>query len=281
MRELGLTRRGYRVSVVTPDYFVPFPDGSGLTLWGDTARDAAEIAKFSTADATAYVEFDRYFARVARLLALSELPRPTGWDSARAEPLHRGLMAISPSVEYLERAWDDAKYGRPSRQPYIEMVFPTAHEPGLAPEGSHIALAFSQYGPYHLAAGSWDTERDAYARRVLDTLEEYCPGIAASVLHSEVLAPPDIETRYGLLGGNIFQGEMNPDQMFSLRPIFGYGDYRTPISGLYLCGSGTHPGGGVMAAPARNASRVILADIRRERLRTRLRPAARRAGRRA
>jgi phytoene dehydrogenase-like protein len=183
-------------------------------------------------------------------------------------------MAIAPSVEYLERAWDDAKYGNPSQHPYIEMVCPTAHEPSLAPGGSHIALAFTQYGPYELANASWDTERDAYARRVLATLEEYCPGITDSVLHTEVLAPPDIEARYGLLGGNIFQGEMSPDQMFSLRPIYGYGDYRTPIAGLYLCGSGTHPGGGVMAVPARNASRVILADLRREQLRSRLRPSA-------
>ena len=180
-------------------------------------------------------------------------------------------MAISPSVEYLERAWDDAKYGRWSQHPYLEMVFPTAHEPGLAPDGSHIALAFTQYGPYELASGTWDSERAAYLSRILETLEQYCPGFTASVLHDEVLAPPDIEERYGLLGGNIFQGEMTPDQMLSLRPVFGYGDYRSPIAGLYLCGSGTHPGGGVMAAPARNASRVILADVRKERLRARIR----------
>jgi phytoene dehydrogenase-like protein len=175
-------------------------------------------------------------------------------------------------VEYLERAWDDAKYGRPSQHPYIELVFPTAHEPALAPDGRHIALAFSQYGPYHLADRTWDAEREAFGRRVLETLDQYCPGIAGSVLHAEVLAPPDIEARFGLLGGNIFQGEMSPDQMFSLRPIFGFGDYRSPITGLYLCGSGTHPGGGVMGVPARNASRTILADVRRERLRSRLRP---------
>jgi phytoene dehydrogenase-like protein len=207
-------------------------------------------------------------------LALSGLPRATAWDSSRPEPLHRGLIAVAPSVEYLERAWDDAKYGHPSQNPYIEMICPTAHEPGLAPDGSHIALAFTQYGPYHLATSSWDAERDAYGKRVLATLEQYCPGITGSVLHTEVLAPPDIETRYGLLGGNIFQGEMTPDQMFSLRPIFGYGDYHSPIAGLYLCGSGTHPGGGVMGAPARNASKTILADIRREQLRARIRPAA-------
>jgi len=204
-------------------------------------------------------------------LALSELPQPTAWDGSRPEPLHRGLMAISPSVEYLERAWDDAKYGRWSRHPYLEMVFPTAHEQGLAPEGSHIALAFTQYGPYQLSTGTWDTERAAYLKRIVQTLEQYCPGFTASVLHDEVLAPPDIEERFGLLGGNIFQGEMTPDQMLSLRPIFGYGDYRSPVAGLYLCGSGTHPGGGVMAVPARNASRAILSDVRRERLRAKLR----------
>ncbi|MGI9007351.1 MAG: phytoene desaturase family protein [Streptosporangiaceae bacterium] len=159
------------------------------------------------------------------------------------------------------------------------MIFPTAHEPGLTPDGSHLALAFTQYGPYELAEASWDTERAAYGKQVLATVEEYCPGFTASIRHAEVLAPPDIEARYGLLGGNIFQGEMAPAQMLSLRPVFGYGDYRSPISGLYLCGSGTHPGGGVMAAPGRNASRAILADVRRDRLRARVSGTVRAAGR--
>jgi phytoene dehydrogenase-like protein len=145
-------------------------------------------------------------------------------------------------------------------------VFPTVFEPDLAPDGSHLALCFTQFGPYELVEGSWDTERDVYGRKIVRLLDEYCPGFERSVEHLEVLAPPDIEERFGLLGGNIFQGEMSPDQMFSFRPIPGYGDYRTPINGLYLCGSGTHPGGGVMGVPGRNCATVVRRDARRGRL---------------
>jgi phytoene dehydrogenase-like protein len=198
-------------------------------------------------------------------LALGELPKPSAWDGPMPGDPHTGLIAISPSVEYLERAWDDAKYGRISEHPYIETVIPTAHEAGLAPEGKHVMLAFTQFGPYELAEGSWETEREAYGRNVIETLGEYCLGLEASVEHVEVLAPPDLEERFGLLGGNIFQGEMAPDQMFSLRPFFGSGGYRTPIKGLYLCGSGTHPGGGVMAVPGRNCSTVVIKDAKRGR----------------
>jgi len=467
--ELELKRFGYEVSIITPDYFVPFPDGSSLTLWGDVARDAASIARFSAADAEAYVGFDRYFDRVARLLkdllfvvppnlklsdlpawartagkmrswtgrdiaevvrlftmsaadfldewfedarvkgalatqaiigawcgpmtpgsayvlmhhwigeidghagawgwvkggmggvsqaiaraaeaagaeirtnaevqrvaiagtgravgveladgslvrarrvvssahpittyldlvggdrlpprvvrdvkryrtrsgsvklnvALGELPTFPSWD--QDGELHRGLVAVSPSIEYLERAWDDAKYGRMSEHPYIEVVFPTAHEPeGLAPEGEHLMLGFSQYGPYELREGSWDEGgREEYARRALGALGAFAPNLEASVERVEVLTPRDLEERFGLVGGNIMQGELTPDQMFSLRPIPGYGDYRSPVPGLYLCGSGTHPGGGVMGVPARNAARVIVRDHRRGRLVERANP---------
>ncbi|HEX9124680.1 MAG TPA: NAD(P)/FAD-dependent oxidoreductase [Actinomycetota bacterium] len=461
--ELRLKRFGYEVSIITPDYFVPFPDGTALTLWGDTARDAANIARFSAKDADAYLAFDRYFDRVAKLLrdllfvvppnvrlrelprwismaakmrawsgrdvheavrlftmsaadfldewfedervkgamatqaiigawcgpmtpgsayvlmhhwigeidghagawgwvkggmggvsaamaraaeaagaeirtgaevqrvaitsggravgveltdgslvraarvvssahpittyldlvgeerlphdvvadvrrfrtrsgsvkvnvALSELPEFPSWD--QDGDVHRGLAAVSPSVEYLERAWDDAKYGRMSEHPYVEVVFPTAHEPeGLAPKGKHLMLAFSQYGPYELREGSWDEGgREEWGRRVLRTLGQFAPTLEAAVEHVEVLAPRDIEQRFGLLGGNIMQGELTPDQMFSFRPIPYYGDYRSPVAGLYLCGSGTHPGGGVMGVPGRNAASVILRDHRRNRL---------------
>jgi phytoene dehydrogenase-like protein len=460
VRELDLKRFGYEVSIVTPDYFVPFPDGTALTLWGDVERDAAAIARFNEHDAAAYVEFDRYFDRVARLLkdllfvvppnmnlrdlpkwaatagrfrkwsgrdvheivrlftmsasdfldewfedervkgalatqaiigawcgpmtpgsayvlmhhwigevdghagawgwvkggmggisgamaraaeaagaevrtdaevdrvainasgqavgvaladgsliraqrvvscahpittylsligeerlpgdvvrdvkryrtrsgsvklnlALSELPAFPSWDGEG--DLHKGLVAVSPSIEYLERAWDDAKYGRMSEHPYVEVVFPTAHEPeGLAPEGKHLMLAFSQYGPYELAEGSWDEGgRDEYAARVLKALGEFAPSLESSVEHLEVLTPRDIEERFGLIGGNIMQGELTPDQLFSFRPIPGHGDYRTPVAGMYLCGSGTHPGGGVMGIPGRNAASVILRDHKR------------------
>ncbi|HZP90328.1 MAG TPA: NAD(P)/FAD-dependent oxidoreductase [Actinomycetota bacterium] len=467
VEELALKRYGYEVSIIAPDYFVPFPDGSSLTLWGDVARDADGIARFSRKDAEAYVEFDRYFDRVAGLLkdllfvvppnvrmgelprwlrtagrmrrwsgrdvhelvrlftmsaadfldewfedervkgalatqaiigawcgpmtpgsayvlmhhwigevdghpgawgwvmggmgavsraiaraaetagaeirtnaevrrvvvgesgralgveladgstvrarrvvssahpittyldlvgeerlppevvrdvrryrtrsgsvkvnvALSELPEFPSWD--QEGDVHRGLIAVSPSIEYLERAWDDAKYGRPSEHPYVEVVFPTAHEPaGLAPEGKHVMLAFTQYGPYELREGTWDEEREPYGRRVIQTLGAYAPNLAGAVERMEVLAPKDIEERFGLIGGNIMQGELTPDQLFSFRPIPGYGDYRSPVAGLYLCGSGTHPGGGVMGVPGRNAASVILRDHRLGRLAERVR----------
>ena len=460
VRELDLKRFGYEVSIVTPDYFVPFPDGTSLTLWGDVERDAAAIGRFSERDAAAYVAFDRYFDRVARLLkdllfvvppnmnlrdlpkwaatagrfrkwsgrdlhetvrlftmsaadfldewfedervkgalatqaiigawcgpmtpgsayvlmhhwigevdghagawgwvkggmggisaamarsaeaagaeirtdaevdrvainasgravgvaladgslvraqrvvscahpvttylsligeerlpgdvvhdvrryrtrsgsvklnvALSELPAFPAWN--QEGDLHKGLVAVSPSIEYLERAWDDAKFGRMSEHPYVEVVFPTAHEPeGLAPKGKHLMLAFSQYGPYELAEGSWDEGgREDYAARVLKALGEFAPSLESAVEHLEVLAPRDIEERFGLIGGNIMQGELTPDQLFSFRPIPGHGDYRTPVAGMYLCGSGTHPGGGVMGVPGRNAASVILRDHKR------------------
>jgi phytoene dehydrogenase-like protein len=459
--ELALKRHGYRVSLIDPDYWVPFPDGSALTLWGDVARTAEEIARFSKRDADAYVEFDRYFDRLGKLLhdmlfvippnlrigelprwlalgrrfrgwsgrdvaevvrlftlsgadfldewfedervkgamatqaiigawcgpmspgsayvlmhhwigevdghagawawvhggmgavsaalgesaksrgaevrtgvpvrrvlirngrvlgveledgtqlrarrvisnahpvttyldligeqhlpgqvvkdirryrsrsgsvkvnlALGELPRPTAWDGPTPGDPHTGLFAISPSIEYLERAWDDAKYGRTSDRPYMEAVFPTVFEPEVAPEGKHVALCFTQFGPIELAEGSWDTEREAYGKKIVGLLDEYAPGAADSVEHVEVLAPQDIEDRFGLLGGNIFQGDMSPDQMFSFRPIPGYGDYRSPVEGLYLCGSGTHPGGGVMGVPGRNCATVVRRDVRRSR----------------
>jgi phytoene dehydrogenase-like protein len=460
-RELELRRHGYRVSIVSPDYFVPFPDGTALTLWGDTERDAREIAQLSPPDAEAYAEFDAHFDRVAGLLrelmfvvppnlavgdlprwlalaarmrswsgrdvaeivrlftlsaadfleewfrdervkgalatqalvgnwggpmtpgsayvlmhhwigevdghagawgwvhggmggvshalalaaraagaslragapvrrvlvrdgratgvelengetiearrvvsnahpittyrelvgeqhlpddvvrdvrrfrtrsgsvkvnaALSVIPNAPAWPRDAPEDFRRGLIAVAPSIEYLERAWDDAKYGRPSERPYVEAIFPTLHEPELAPDGMHVMLAFVQYAPYRLADGSWEEERERFGHRVLDTLGEHLPGLGDGAEHLEVLAPPDLERRFGLVGGNIMQGEMTPDQSFSLRPILGYADYTTPIEGLHLCGAGTHPGGGVMGVPGRNCARVVIRAARRDR----------------
>jgi phytoene dehydrogenase-like protein len=455
--ELELKRFGYDVSIITPDYFVPFPDGTSLTLWGDAARDRENIAKLSQHDAEAYAAFDTYFERVAALMkellfvvppnlrlrdaaswaravgrlrgmsgrdvhelvrlftmsaadfldewfdddrvkgalatqaiigawcgpmtpgsayvlmhhwigeieghfgawgwvkggmgavsaamaraaqaagaeirtgadvrrvaingegratgveladgsliraervvsnahptttyldlvgadrlpdevvrdirrfrtrsgsvkinvGLSELPRYPSWDQG-GEP-HRGLMAVSPSMEYLERAFDDAKYGRASAHPYAEVMFPTAHEEGLAPPGKHMMLAFTQYGPYELREGTWETEREAYASRVIEELARYAPNLPDAIERVEVLTPKDIEDRFGLIGGNIMQGEVVPDQLFSFRPIPFYGDYHTPVQNLYLCGAGTHPGGGVMGVNGRNASTVIVKDAR-------------------
>jgi phytoene dehydrogenase-like protein len=463
VRDLELERFGYQVSILDPDYWVPFPDGSSLTLWGDPVKTAEEIARLSKHDADAYVEFDAYFGRLGQMLkdlqfvippnltiadlprwlavgsklrhwsrrdiaeivrlftvsgadfldewfeddrvkgamgtqtilgawcgpmspgsayvllhhwigeidghagawgwvhggmgaisnaiansarasgaqireaaavshvvieggrakgveledgsvirgkqiissthpittyldlvgeaelpedvvrnikrfrtksgsvkvnlALNELPTPSAWKGSTPGAPHTGIMAISPSLEYLERAWDDAKYGRCSENPYLEAVFPTVFEKDVAPEVKHLALCFTLFGPYDLKEGSWETEREVYGRKIVSKLEEYCPGVEASVEHMEVLAPPDIEERYGLLGGNIMQGEMSVDQMFCFRPIPDYGDYRTPITGLYLCGGGTHPGGGVTGTPGHNCAKAATRDRRKSRLR--------------
>lgn len=190
-------------------------------------------------------------------LALSGLPnfRALPGDNG---PQHRATMHICPSLEYVERAWDDAKYGRPSQSPLLELTVPTLYDPSLAPPGKHIMGIFIQYAPYTLRDTHWDELREPFAYRVLDLIEEYAPGFRDLVIEKQVLTPLDLEQRFGLTGGNIFHGEMSLDQMFVMRPVAGCARYRTPIRGLYLCGSGTHPGGGVMGAPGHNAAREIL-----------------------
>jgi phytoene dehydrogenase-like protein len=192
-------------------------------------------------------------------LALRGLPQFTAFPETPG-PQHRATMHICPSVEYIEHAWDDAKYGRPSRSPLIEMTIPTMYDPSLAPEGHHIMGIFLQYAPYTLANSTWDQEREPYAERILDVIEEYCPNIRQIVVERQTLTPLDLERRFSITGGNIFHGEMSLDQMFVLRPVAGWARYRTPIKGLYLCGSGAHPGGGVMGAPGHNAAREMLRD---------------------
>ncbi|MEZ5400146.1 MAG: NAD(P)/FAD-dependent oxidoreductase [Bryobacteraceae bacterium] len=173
-------------------------------------------------------------------------------------PQHRATMHICPSIDYIERAWDDAKYGRPSRQPLLEMTVPTMYDPSLAPAGRHVMGIFLQYAPYTLRDAGWDREREAFAERVFDLIAEYAPNIRSIIEHRQVLTPLDLERRFGITGGNIFHGEMSLDQMFVMRPVAGWARYETPVRGLYLCGSGAHPGGGVMGAPGYNAARAML-----------------------
>jgi phytoene dehydrogenase-like protein len=173
-------------------------------------------------------------------------------------PHLRGAISISPSVEYMERAYDQAKYGEFSRRPYIDMVIPTLTDTSIAPPGKHILSCFVQYAPYHLAHGTWDEQRDAFGDAVIDTLAEYAPNIRNIILHRQVLTPLDLEREFGLSEGNIFQGELTLEQLFFLRPAPGWAKYRTPIKNLWMCGSATHPGGGIMGAPGRNAARRIL-----------------------
>jgi len=167
-------------------------------------------------------------------------------------------MHICPSIEYVERAWDDAKYGRPSERPLIEMTIPTMYDASLAPPGRHVMGIFLQYAPYTLRGLKWDDIRETYADHVLSVIEEYAPNIRSIVTDRQVLSPLDLERRFGITGGNIFHGEMSLDQMFVMRPVAGWARYRMPVPGLYLCGSGAHPGGGVMGAPGYNAAREIL-----------------------
>jgi len=191
-------------------------------------------------------------------LALDALP---DFTCLRGPGHHlRGAISISPSVDYMERAYDDAKYGRYSRRPYVDMVIPSLTDPSVAPPGKHVMSCFVQYAPYHLKEGHWDDHREAFGDTVINAIAEYAPNIKDIILHRQVLTPLDIERTFGLSEGNIFQGELTLEQLFFLRPAPGWAQYKTPIRNLYMCGSATHPGGGIMGAPGRNAALRILKE---------------------
>jgi phytoene dehydrogenase-like protein len=175
-------------------------------------------------------------------------------------PHLRGAISISPSVDYMERAYDEAKYGRYSRRPYIDCVIPSLTDPSVAPPGKHVMSCFVQYAPYHLKEGSWDEQREAFGDTVIETLAEHAPNIRNIIHGRQVLTPLDLEREFGLSEGNIFQGELSLEQLFFLRPVPGWARYRTPLRGLYLCGSAAHPGGGIMGAPGRLAALEVLKD---------------------
>jgi phytoene dehydrogenase-like protein len=192
-------------------------------------------------------------------LALDALPDFTCLPGSGAHL--RGAISISPSVEYMERAYDEAKYGSFSRRPYVDMVIPSLTDPSVAPPGKHILSCFVQYAPYALREGSWDEKREAFGDTVVDTIAEYAPNIRRIIRHRQVLTPLDLEREWGLSEGNIFQGELSLEQLFFLRPVPGWARYRTPVRGLYMCGSATHPGGGIMGAPGRLAALEVLKDV--------------------
>jgi phytoene dehydrogenase-like protein len=193
-------------------------------------------------------------------LALDALPDFTCRPGAGAHL--RGAISISPSVDYMEQAYDDAKYGQFSRRPYIDIVIPSLTDSSVAPPGKHVMSCFVQYAPYHLKSGHWDEQRDAFGDAVIDAIAEYAPNIRDRILHRQVLTPLDIERTFGLTEGNIFQGELTLEQLFFLRPVPGWAQYATPIERLYMCGSATHPGGGIMGAPGKNAAERILREVR-------------------
>ncbi|HEU5481425.1 MAG TPA: NAD(P)/FAD-dependent oxidoreductase, partial [Candidatus Tumulicola sp.] len=193
-------------------------------------------------------------------VALSDVPNFTALPGAKPGPQHRGTIHVAPSLDYIERAYDDSKYGRPSSSPVLECTIPSVVDPTVAPPGKHLMSMFVQYAPNKLCDASWDDIKEQFADRCLDVLAEYAPNIKNAVIARQVLSPLDLERRFGLTGGNIFQGAMTFPQLFFLRPVAGYADYRTPVDNLYLCGAATHPGGGVMGACGYNAAREMLRD---------------------
>ena len=202
-------------------------------------------------------------------LALAKLPEFTALKGAKTDSkidTHEALAGrihIGPEIDYLERAFDDAKYGSLSQRPYLDITIPSVADPSLAPAGQHVMSVHVQYAPYDLKEGDWAGLRDTLAARVIETISEYAPGFAGSVIARQVITPADLETTYGYTSGDIGHGELTLDQIFTMRPMLGWARYRSPLAGLYLCGSGTHPGNGLTGSSGANAAREILRDLRR------------------
>jgi phytoene dehydrogenase-like protein len=197
-------------------------------------------------------------------VALRALPAFRGLPGDAAASL-RGRVHVGPGIDYLERAFDASKYGEMSSSPYLDIAFPSLVDPSMAPSGRHVMSVHMQYAPFNLKTGTWAGRDGAIADAVFRTLETYAPGITALVEHRQVITPLDLENVYGLTGGHIHHGELALDQLFTMRPTLGWADYRTPLQGLYLCGSGTHPGNGLTGASGLNASREILKASRTQR----------------
>ena len=195
-------------------------------------------------------------------LALSGLPSFKGVDG-NSTSLLGGRIQVSPEVDYIERAFDASKYGEFSHHPYLEATIPTLHDSSLAPAGKHVMSIYMQYAPYKLRNAEWDSQRNALGDVVVNTLSQFGPDLPGLIESREVITPTDLEQTYGLTGGHIFHGELALDQLFTMRPLLDWAQYRTPVKGLYLCGSGTHPGNGLTGGSGANAAREIIKDLRR------------------
>ena len=221
------------------------PKQTFLRLVESTDLDPGFVAKIGSYRSTGCV---------AKLnLALSRLP---------AFPMLSGRIHIGPDTDYLERAFDAAKYGDISPRPYLDITIPSLSDPSLAPKGAHVMSIHAQYAPYKLKTGDWNSRRNELADTVVKTLTEYAPDFQDTIVGRQILTPVDLEQTYGLSGGHIFHGEHTLDQLFAFRPLLGWAQYQTPIKSLYLCGSGTHPGGATTGTPGANASREILGDLK-------------------
>ena len=195
-------------------------------------------------------------------LALSSLPSFTALQNGHSNAL-RGRIQIGPEIDYLERAFDESKYGNFSPHPYLEVTIPSLTDPSLAPDGHHVMSIYVQYAPFKLKDSNWESRRDAFGDTVVKKLSEYAPGLPNLILHRQVITPQDLEDTYGLTGGHIFHGELALDQFFTMRPLLDWARYRTPIQALYLCGSGTHPGAGLTGGSGANAAREIVKELRK------------------
>jgi len=196
-------------------------------------------------------------------LAVAELPRLRGSSGDGVQPYHRGLVQFTKPLADLDRDQEAARAGQPAEVAHAELCIPTVHDPSLAPEGKHVLTIGVRSQPYALRDAAWDDVKEQVADRVIARLGESMPNLPGSVLHREILSPLDLERRLALTGGHHLHGDMSPDQLLFMRPVRGYADYRTPIDGLYLCGAGTHPGGGVTGANGRNCAREVLREVRK------------------
>jgi len=197
-------------------------------------------------------------------LVLDGLPNFTAYPTEGLGLPHMTTMHACPSMDYIDRAWEDALSGIPSMHPMLECTIPTAYDDSIAPPGKHIMCMFIQYAPYRLKEGTWnDALKEKFADRCIDLLSEYAPNIKNIITHRQIISPLDLEQEYGMTGGSLFHGDMSLDQLYFMRPVAGWAKYRTPLHNLYMCGSGTHPGGGVMGAPGYNCAREVISDRRR------------------
>jgi phytoene dehydrogenase-like protein len=196
-------------------------------------------------------------------LALSGLPEFTALKGESDTSALSGRIHIGPEIDYLERAFDESKYGNFSKQPYLEIAIPSVTDPSLAPAGKHVMSIYMQYAPYKLKGSDWDSQRVALGDTVVKTLAQYSPKLPELILTHQIITPQDLEDTYGLTGGHIFHGELALDQFFTMRPLLDWARYRTPILNLYLCGSGTHPGAGLTGGSGANAAREILKDLKK------------------